>query len=99
MKRILPPHFFDSDEDYHDQFHQVEEEQDEPDDEYQFEDRDRDCDYYMNYEGLLMKTKDELLIKTKDELLRELADRLLCGMITKAELLELIEQYDRELPF
>lgn len=46
MKRILPPHFFDSDEDYYDQFHQVEEEQDEPDDEYQFEDRDCDCDYW-----------------------------------------------------
>ncbi|SUB28766.1 Uncharacterised protein [[Pasteurella] mairii] len=38
-------------------------------------------------------------MKTKDELLRELADWLLCGMITKDELLELIEQYDVELPF
>lgn len=38
-------------------------------------------------------------MKSKEELLRELADWLLCGMITKEELLELIEKYDRELPF
>lgn len=38
-------------------------------------------------------------MKNKEELLRELADWLLCGMITKDELLELIEKYDRELPF
>lgn len=44
MRRILPPHLCDSDEDYYAQFHQVEEEQDEPDDEYQFE--DKDCDYW-----------------------------------------------------
>lgn len=38
-------------------------------------------------------------MKNKEELLRELADWLLCGMIMKEELLELIEKYDRELPF
>ncbi|UWZ92343.1 hypothetical protein HZ320_01035 [[Pasteurella] aerogenes] len=45
MISILPPHFFDSDEDYYAQFHQVEEEQDEPDDAETFE--DRDCDYWL----------------------------------------------------
>lgn len=46
MRRILPPHFFDSDEDYYAQFHQVAEEQDEPDE--TFEERDRDCDYWKS---------------------------------------------------
>lgn len=38
-------------------------------------------------------------MKTKDELLREIADWLLCGMISKEELMALIEKYDIELPF
>ncbi|MDY4281286.1 MAG: hypothetical protein SOX56_09500 [[Pasteurella] mairii] len=47
MTRILPPHFFDSDEDYHAQFNQLNNEEEGEDfDDTLFEAGDRDCDYW-----------------------------------------------------